>query len=245
MDPGNGAQGGSEVSETSGRWWIGPGLGENIGENIVRPQITQAGGRRCRGVCGEQNSTMCSPPPNPSRTLTGAVLGVASSTSHRAMVWGSRAHQLLLFPFGLGSCHFLPRSGREADYLLWAFGKPPLKSFPLFNVVPSRGVPLWTSQCLTFSLSEVFFWLGYSICTSYFSAISAPGEQKLTWITGRVPEKTQTFLTPTQFSQAQPRKTLTSLVPWCQVQTNHLFPVVHPLTATVGFKLCIYSDGTF
>lgn len=184
------------------RPWI---RGEHWWEHCETPDNTGRRQEMQRGMWWTELHNVL-PPPNPSRTLTGAVLGVASSTSHRAMVWGSRAHQLLLFPFGLGSCHFLPRSGREADYLLWAFGKPPLKSFPLFNVVPSRGVPLWTSQCLTFSLSEVFFWLGYSICTSYFSAISAPGEQKLTWITGRVPEKTQTFLTPTQFSQAQPNR---------------------------------------
>lgn len=190
---------------------------------------------------------MC--PQNPSRTLTGAVLGVASFTPHRAMVWGSKAHQLPLFPFGLGSCHFLPRSGREADYLLWTFGKPPLKSFPLFNVVPSHGVPLWTSQCLTFSLSEVFFWLGYLYVVPVFLLFQPQESKSLPGLQARCQRKPKRFWCPPNFPKLSQigtaRKTLTSLVPWCQVQTNHLFPVVHPLMATVGFKLCIYSDETF
>ena len=103
----------------------------------------------------------------------------------------------------------------------------------------SGGLPEWSARSEAVSCFLALPGVG-ALCREHFN----------TWVSTRLGALTASSalppmsplglcsfpdLLPALFQEALPP----SLVPWCQEQTNHLFPVVHHSSATVGFTPCI------
>lgn len=227
------------------RPWI---RGEHWWEHCETPDNTGRRQEMQRGMWWTELHNVL-PPPNPSRTLTGAVLGVASSTSHRAWFGGQEPISCFCFLLvWVPVTSSLGVGGRQTTFFE-LLGNLPWKVFlclMLFHLVGfhCEHHNAWRSAFLRFSSD-----LGIPYVLPIFLLFQPQESKSLLGLQAGCQRKPKHFWCPPNFPKLSQigtaRKTLTSLVPWCQVQTNHLFPVVHPLTATVGFKLCIYSDGTF